>query len=48
MIHFRTDDSIHWKGFSASYVLTEAPPEFQNKHYKLDNLYKPRASSGHS
>ncbi|XP_076463979.1 tolloid-like protein 1 [Babylonia areolata] len=35
MIHFRTDDSIHWKGFSASYVLSEAPPEFQTKHYKM-------------
>lgn len=34
MIHFRTDDSVHWKGFSASYVLTEAPPEFQNKLYE--------------
>ncbi|XP_076459085.1 tolloid-like protein 1 [Babylonia areolata] len=48
MIHFRTDDSIHWKGFSASYVLSEAPPEFQNKHYKIDDIYKARDSSRRS
>ncbi|KAL8603880.1 hypothetical protein ACOMHN_049698 [Nucella lapillus] len=48
MLHFRTDDSIHWKGFSASYVLTEAPPEFQNKHYKIGDRFKARDGSRRS
>ena len=48
MIHFRTDDSIHWKGFSASYVLSEAPPDFQNKYNKIDMLFKARDGSRRS
>lgn len=39
-IHFRTDDSIHWKGFYATYVLTEAPAQFQNKLFEIEDLFK--------
>jgi hypothetical protein len=48
MIYFHTDDSIHWKGFSASYVLAEAPvDQFQVKvtsSQKPEDRFKARVT----